>query len=86
MPLTDADREVVEFTVTCKMRRRWAQQFLGMLKTMQYLGSVGRSREVTMFADGDGDFRPQFEWTDVVDAEPADPILLMGDRHFFDAD
>ena len=83
--LTEADTEVIEFTVKCKMRRRWARQFLGMLQTMQYLGGVGSSREVTIFADGDGDYRPKFECDDAPGVEPAKPTALSGDRQFFDA-
>lgn len=50
----------IEFTITCKMRKRWVPHFLGMLKKMNYLGSVGSSRRIVFFADGDGDFRPKF--------------------------
>jgi hypothetical protein len=50
------------FTITCTMRTRWVPQFLGMLKAMQRLGSIGSSRNVSIMADGDGDFRPKFEW------------------------
>jgi len=53
--------ENVEFTIKCEMKKRWAKQFLSMLKYMQQLGSMGSSREITFYADGDGDFRPQFE-------------------------
>ena len=51
-----------EFTIKVKMNKRWIPHFLGMLKYMQILGNVGSSRELTFFADGDGDFRPQFDW------------------------
>ncbi len=44
------------------MKDRWVPHFLGMLKKMQYLGGIGSSRNVTLFSDGDGDFRPKFEW------------------------
>jgi hypothetical protein len=33
---------------------------LGLLKTMEQLGSAGASRSVKMFCDGDGSFRPKF--------------------------
>jgi hypothetical protein len=71
--LTDrAENEVVTFTITCTMKRRWANQFWGMLTHMQRLGSWGSSRDVTFMADGDGDFRPKFDLsgTDLVAAEP----------------
>lgn len=63
----------VEFTVRCRMKRRWAIQFLSMLKCMEDYGTIGCSREVGMYADGDGDFRPDFNWDIDIegDAEPA---------------
>lgn len=64
--------EKVTFTITCTMKRRWAVQFLGMLAYMQQLGSWGSSRTVAFFADGDGDFRPKFEW------EPTDLVAVQG--------
>lgn len=69
--LTDNDREEVTFTIKCTMRRRWAEQFLSMLKYMQKLGSWGSSREVAIYSDGDGDFRPKFEF---------DPMLLPKEK------
>ena len=53
------------------MKDRWIPHFLGMLHRMQVLGEQGSSREVAMFADGDGDFRPKFVWD--VDIPPAIP-------------
>jgi hypothetical protein len=71
------------FTITCTMKARWIPHFLGALKRMQYLGSVGSSRDVTIHADGDGDFRPKFEFpAGYVHAEPARE--QAGDT-FFDA-
>lgn len=52
--------DIVTFTVTCKMKRRWAKQFTSMLKEMERLGINGSSRNVTFMSDGDGDFRPKF--------------------------
>jgi hypothetical protein len=42
------------------MEERWVPFFLGMLKRMEYLGGIGSSRNVILFSDGDGDFRPKF--------------------------
>jgi hypothetical protein len=50
------------FTITCTMNERWIPHFLGSLRQMQVLGEQGSSREVAIYADGDGDFRPKFEW------------------------
>ena len=69
--------DTVTFQVTCTMRPRWVPFFLGMLRHMQYLGSIGSSRTVTFTADGDGDFRPRFAW-DVGLPAPEEPEL---DRH-----
>lgn len=51
-----------EFTIKVKMQDRWIPHFCSMLKYMERLGSWGSSREVGLFADGDGDFRPKFEF------------------------
>ena len=70
--MTEND-ETIRFTIHCTMKRKWASQFLGMLRHMQRLGSIGSTRLVTFFADGDGDFRPTFECEDLTinTAEPA---------------
>ena len=52
----------MKFTIQCEMKARWVPHFLAMLKYMQYLGSVGGSRQVSLYADGDRDFRPKFKW------------------------
>jgi hypothetical protein len=52
----------MKFTITCEMKDRWVPHFLGMLLKMQTLGSIGASRHVAIYSDGDGDFRPKFEW------------------------
>lgn len=77
--------EEVTFTVTCTMRRRWAEQFLGMLKWFEMLGRLGGSRVIKFYADGDGDFRPAFELPN--DIEPAAPRLDKPEdlEAFFDA-
>ena len=59
---------------------------------MQKLGSGGSSRTLGFYADGDGDFRPKFEWN--TDTEPTEAIyskeldvdreLVVAD-HCFDA-
>jgi len=51
---------MVKFTVEVEMKKRWVPHFLSMLSYMQYLGGVGGSRKVAIYADGDGDFRPKF--------------------------
>ena len=52
-----------KFKVLVEMEERWIPDFLGMLKTMEYLGNVGSSREVSFYSDGDGDYRPKFTFS-----------------------
>jgi len=61
-----------KFTIECTMKDRWVPTFLAMLEHMQSLGNMGSSREVALYADGDGDFRPKFEWDESLssDAKP----------------
>jgi len=47
----------IEMTV----KERWLPSFLGMLELMQSMGSMGCSRTIGFYADGDGDFRPKFK-------------------------
>lgn len=53
-----------KFTVEVQMEERWIPHFMSMLKHMEMLGGIGSSRELSFYADGDGDFRPKFK-TDV---------------------
>lgn len=76
--------ETISFTVTCTMKRRWARQFLSMLRYLQWLGSAGSSREVTIFADGDGDFRPKFSWDPALKAD-ATPVQDRNGNRVYDA-
>ncbi len=63
---------VLKFTIQCEMHKRWVPYFLAMLEYIQYCGSVGKSRRVGLYADGDGDFQPQFNWDEKLpsDAKP----------------
>jgi hypothetical protein len=71
------------FTITCTMKERWIPHFLGMLKQCQLLGAQGSSRDVTIFADGDGDFRPKFEWpANLSDPAPSIKTDPSGDTYF----
>lgn len=70
------------FTITCTMRARWVPHFLAMLKYMQQLGGQGSSRNVTLHADGDGDFRPKFQWADDLPADGKPILDCDGDRTY----
>ena len=56
------DQTEINFTIEVTMQKRWVPHFLSMLKLMDQFGKVGKSRKVTFYADGDGDFRPTFKW------------------------
>ena len=76
------DDDKITFTIQCTMKRRWIPHFLGMLKKMQWLGSVGSSRNVIFVSDGDGDFRPKFSWSEL----PCEPAEGLGtEKLYFDA-
>ena len=49
------------FTIKVTMNERWIDDFCSMLHWMQSCGNLGHSSLVGFYADGDGDFRPQFE-------------------------
>ncbi len=61
----------VTIDIKITMREHWLPHFLGMLHHMEYLGNVGSSRMVTLFSDGDGDFRPKFQWDGDLEMAPA---------------
>jgi hypothetical protein len=78
------DGEYIDFTVRVRMKSRWVPHFLGLLRTMQRLGSQGSSRNLSIFSDGDGDFRPWFRWSEELPS-PAEPVSQDRDGFVFDA-
>lgn len=50
----------VTFNIEVTMKDRWVDDFCSMLKWMEHCGAVGHSSFVGFYADGDGDFRPEF--------------------------
>lgn len=56
-----SDTDVVKINVTIKVRKRWVPELLGLFHRMQNLGATGSSRMIGFYADGGGDFRPEFE-------------------------
>ena len=71
-----------EFTIKVKMQERWIAPFMSMLKYMQTCGSVGASRLVGFYSDGDGDFRPEFEAD--IEYEVVDPVDGYCHRGYID--
>lgn len=49
-----------KFIIECEVPERWVNDFCAMLEQMQYFGKQGHSGVVGIYADGDGDFRPNF--------------------------
>ena len=74
----------VTFQVNVTMRERWVPHFVGMLQYMEQLGGWGASREVGLYADGDGDFRPEFKFIGIEGIEPAEPIKDSDQDHIGD--
>lgn len=75
----------VNFTIKASMSERWVPHFLGLLREMQTLGNVGSSRTVGFYADGDGDYRPTFEWDTDAEPAPATTTKPMQTDSFWDA-
>ena len=48
------------FIVECTMEERWIPYFCSFLKQLEYNGIIGHSSQISMYADGDRDFRPKF--------------------------
>ena len=56
------NNEYVEFNIkVSNITRGDAQRLHGLLRTMEYLGNIGASRNVNFYCDGDGQFRPKFK-------------------------
>ena len=51
-----------DFFIHARMEERWIPHFIAFLKKMQENGERGHSETLAFFSDGDGDFRPQFEF------------------------
>jgi hypothetical protein len=49
-----------KFIIECEVPERWVNDFCAMLEQMQYFGKQGHSGVIGIYADGDGDFRPNF--------------------------
>lgn len=54
--------DIKNFTIQVSMNERWVDDFCSFLKYMEHCGRIGHSSLVSFFADGDGDFRPEFQF------------------------
>jgi hypothetical protein len=60
-----------KFTIEVEMEEAWVNDFCSMLSQMEYLGNIGSSRTVGIYSDGDGNFRPKFNFN--IDFEKVEP-------------
>lgn len=74
----------LKFTIEAEMEERWVPHFLGMLNHMERLGKIGSSRTVSIYSDGDGDFRPKFTWN--IESDLANPIVDNEGDVMYDAE
>lgn len=72
-----------KFTIEVEMQERWIPHFMSMLKYMEHLGNIGSSRDVVLYSDGDGDFRPKF--TTNIDFEVKEPVCDTQGNRIYDA-
>lgn len=51
-----------DFTIKCSMKDRYVPCFIAFLKRIEEDGEIGESELIGFYAEGDGDFRPKFEF------------------------
>lgn len=51
------------FSIEVRMDEEWIDPFLSMLNEMENNGKAGRSRLIAFYSDGDGSFRPKFQFS-----------------------
>lgn len=64
--------ETTDFNIKVTMKNRWIPHFCSMLNYMEQMGNIGSSREVGIYSDGDGDFRPKFDFD--IDYKIVEPV------------
>lgn len=63
--------KIKQVEIKCQVEERWIPTLLSFLKEMEYNGSIGHSTTMSFYCDGDGDFRPKFEFdTEFVEVGP----------------
>lgn len=50
--------------IEVEMEERWVPYFNSFLCEMERLGKIGSSKTVSFYSDGDGDFRPIFNFSE----------------------
>ena len=72
-----------KFVIEVEMEERWINDFMSMLNRMEYLGNLGASRTVSIYSDGDGDFRPKLKSD--VEWEKVEPTTSINGDNTYDA-
>ncbi len=72
-----------KFNVEVEMEERWIPHFYSMLKYMESLGKMGGSRIVGLYSDGDGDYRPKFNFG--IDVDKVEPNSDKDGDRIYDA-
>lgn len=65
---------IKRFHIDVDMEERWIPYFCSMLKKMEYNGNIGHSQIERFYSDGDGDFRPKFNFD--IDFEQQKPRTM----------
>lgn len=73
----------MNITINAEIPDRWVDTFCTMLKQMEHDGNIGHSEKVSIYADGDGDFRPKFNFSKAFNRET--PVTHDSIETFFDA-
>lgn len=74
-----------EFIINVEMEERWINHFASFLKLMELNGQIGHSELIAFYADGDGDFRPKFDFNINIEKEEPRNITDIHDIKFYDA-
>lgn len=74
-----------KFSVDVEMEERWIPHFISMLKRMEKLGSIGSSEIVSIYSDGDGDFRPKFKINHDSEIQIVEPAKKINSHSMYDA-
>lgn len=61
------------FNIQVTMEERWVDYFCSFLKYMESCGNMGHSALVSFYSDGDGDFRPKFDFDIEYNKIPGEP-------------
>lgn len=79
----------MELNIKATIPDRWVPQFVAMLAEMEQLGNIGSTKSLVFYSDGDGDFKPKFEFTDKrgnpiadvedINAYPVPAKIIVGD-------